>query len=268
MSKKLLVLMIAVVALFVMSAVLQSAPVQAQAAATPTLKAPSKPTPQPKAPPDAKPGTKDASTEGMVKEIATAYGFTQYAWEIFIEPATTTFEDILAYYDTQIGDWDPDGAAVADIKDGKVALFNESGTGSALLIVYVKSGDSVVVLTIGGTTTKVETTKRIDKAQKLDAKEYDEFDKVAKSVAEKVGFKEYIWEGFTLSVDVNWETVLAFYNGQVKEQGWSGEGKTSDLGNGAMFAVFGDPKSQSALLLIYAPNAPKNRNEVLAIFGK
>ena len=105
------------------------------------------------------------------------------------------------------------------------------------------------------------------------AQEMSEEDKarakaLAEGMAKRIGLQDFHWEAWILPPDITWDDTLSYYDRQATEKGWSPD--VSNVGDieGGKFAVVGETKTQTMLVIIWVKNEKQNRVEVLTLFGK
>jgi hypothetical protein len=109
-------------------------PVAAATPQAPALKA--------AAPPGAKPAEKIVDWDKIAADAAKSFGFSDYAYEAWEVPATTTWDEIVKSYDDQMkqSGWSGQGVT-KDISGGKVGVWMSAETKSGLVIIHVISTD-------------------------------------------------------------------------------------------------------------------------------
>ena len=117
------------------------------------------------------------------------------------------------------------------------------------------------------TGTKAGGLKVAPKATAQSLANNPEFDKIAADVAKSIGFTDYAYEAYALPPTDKWEDTLAYYDGEMKKAGWSGEGTITDIDGGKVGAfVNKETKSGIVIFFIASPDGTKPAVN-LAIFG-
>ena len=92
--------------------------------------------------------------EQEVKGLASRTGFDTFEWQVLELPATTTWDEIVAYYNSEMqrSGWSGDGSKSANPEGHQVGSWVDSDFKDGLVIIYVpgSGGTPVNVIVIFG----------------------------------------------------------------------------------------------------------------------
>ncbi|MDE3089103.1 MAG: hypothetical protein KGJ80_06940 [Chloroflexota bacterium] len=214
---------------------------------------PSTSVPKPAAMANAKALTPTADITDLAGGVADAAGFTNFTYEASQLPAGSTWQDAFAYYSqqmTQLG-W-ADKPTQDEFEDGRIGEWINPANDTGLAVYYSSSpydNAPPFVIAVYGVATPVATPKSewkpVDKSADLD--------KTASGVANTFGFGGYVYQPWSLPAATTWEDVFKYYNDQMKQEGWSGDGTTQDL-NGNKIGAWIDPDTKLGTVLVFVPS--------------
>jgi hypothetical protein len=94
-----------------------------------------------------------------------------------------------------------------------------------------------------------------------------EMDKLAAQIAKWMGFKKSTYEAWQLPAKSTWDDTLAYYDDQMAQADWDGEGITEEY-NGMNLGIWLDDATKTGLVIIYIPSPDGVKPAFdIAVFG-
>jgi len=222
-----------------------------------------------------------ADNDKLVADLAKALGLTNTAYEAWQLPADANWDGTFKYYSDQMAQagWGGQGAS-QDFPGGKVGVWINQETNTALVIFFVASSGTVPSynLAIFGTLAYATATK--PPAPKPPAPKppapagatqigsTPDWDKLVGDFAQSIGWKEYAYEAWQRPATTTWDDTFKYYNDQMIQAGWNGQGVTQDF-TGGKVGVWINPDTKSGLVIIFIASPDGTQPALdLAVIGK
>ena len=221
---------------------------------------------KPKPPTQAKSVADTPEWDKVADTVAKAAGLKNYVYESWELPATATWDDTFKYYNDQLkaAGWSGDGQVQTYADGSKGGVWIDSTTNTGVIVVFQPSPDgtkSAYDFAIFGTTTPVPKGQADWKSLPS-----GDLDKVASEISQALGFTDYVVEAFLAPGTTQWADVIKYYNDQMTQAGWSGQGVEQQLDKETKIGLYLDSSSKSGLVLIQI-SVDSSTNAVVAIFA-
>ena len=221
---------------------------------------------KPKPPAQAKAVAGTADWDKLAADAATSLGFKNYVYEAWELPANSTWDDTVKYYNDQLkqAGWSGDGVT-QDITGGKLGAWVDSTTSTGVVIVFVASPDGTKPaydFAIFGLSTP--TPKGNSAWTALPAT--DALNTSAGALAKAMNSTDYVVQAFAVPASTQWSDVFKYYNDQMTQAGWSGQGVEQQLDSTTKLGVYYDKNTKSGLVVMLA-QADASTSVVIAVFG-
>jgi hypothetical protein len=243
--------------------------------------------------------TLDKSVAGLAQTI----GFTDYVYDAFTVSTSTTWDDVLKYYNEQMtsAGWSGQGASQQIDATTTMGVFVDPNSKSGLVILGIADPNTPVVVAVFGwvsssssssssasssatssasssasssatssassSATSKTTPKPAAQPNAKAATKTTDWDKVTAEVAKLLGFSNYVYEAWELPASTTWNDTFKYYSDQLASAGWSGQGVTQEFTGGTL-GVFVDTTTKTGIVIFFIAS-PDNAKPAyaLAIFG-
>jgi len=222
---------------------------------------------KPKPPAQAKAVAGTADWDKVAASAATSLGFKSYVYEAWELPANSTWDDTFKYYNDQLkqAGWSGDGVT-QDITGGKLGAWVDTTTNTGVVLVFVASPDDTKPaydFAIFGLSAPAPKGNSAWTALPTT----DALNTSAGALAKALGFTDYVVEAYAApTATTQWTDVFKYYNDQMTQAGWAGQGVEQQLDSTTKMGVYYDATTKSGLVVMLA-QADASTSVVIAVFG-
>ena len=202
----------------------------------------------------------------IAASTAQTLGFTNYVYDAWQLPPTSTWDDTFAYYNDQMTKlrWSGDPVAQEEVPGAKVAAWLNSDGKTGLVIVYVASADGkspAYDFAIFGLTTPVAAGESGWTAIPKSA----DWDQTAQTLSQTVGFGNYVYDIWQAPASTSWDEISTYFNDSLTKAGWKGQSAMKEI-SGIKVGLWLD-STNTGLMLLLAPSGDGKSAIVAAIYG-